>query len=549
LQIDGLILNTIIKDLKANISRQKVKKVFMPKDGRFFITFQFSTLIISLLPESFFIGLIEEKEESPYYPSAFVMLLRKYIKNSTLENISQIGLDRGLILKFLCRLESGEEKIFNLIVELMGRSSNLIFADEDMKILDAFRKKVNESRTILPNTIYSPYKRDSINILSDPFESISEKLISETGYLQGFGKYHLDELFFRAGIEKDKNTEDKKILHSLNKIREEIENADSLYIYKKEHKEIISPFLMASLLEAGYTPEKHTITEAVEIIFSEKNSGIDLNKEKERLFRVIEKEIKKTENLLFNLEEDLKETHDSELLAKKATLLVGNLYKLNPSAKRETVEVINWETNVPWEIELDPRYTIADNSQIMFKKFAKMKRRKAFLGKRIIKTEEYLFYLNQIRQSITDSTDREGLTEIEREMKDEKIIKEKKAKKEKKQTNNPGKLHPRKFINKEFTILVGKNNYQNDYISKNASDNDLWLHTKETPGSHVIIKGNNTTCPQETILYAAKLAARFSKAWQSSNVAVDFTEIKNVRKPKGAKPGLVIYKNFKTVNL
>ncbi len=562
--MDGITLNALVKELNDRLSGRTVKKIFMPADSRFYMVFGKDNLLISLNSASNYICISEGRDQNEDFPSAFVMLLRKYLKNTPLICVRQTGLDRIIEFKFKGRNEFGDDKHYNLFVELMGRNSNMILTEEDNRILDAYRRKVNDFRSVLPGAFLSQCKDKKFDILNDDIDRISEtvvnselgafKTLSET--LQGFSKKHIEEIMNRLDVDKNdivgkKGCGNKKIetvSEVIRKIKNEIENSRELYIFSSKTGNLleISPLALTKYDLNDCEVAKHTPSKAVEIFHSGIKREFDINAFKDPYMKIIVREIKKTEANLENMREDFSETSEIEILQKEAELLVGNIYKFDPNSRRDFVEVENWENGEKTIIKLDNLFSVSRNVQMRFRKVAKLKRRMEITGKRISKFEEYLFYLNQLYLSLINCDDKSDLQDIVDEMQSQNLITVKRNNKGIKKKKEKEVSSPREFEFEGYRIFVGKNNIQNDKLTKESKDNDIWLHTQKIPGSHVVIKSEGRQIGEKIVLRAARYAAAYSKASQSSNVPVDYTEVKNVWKPKGAKPGLVLYKNFKT---
>ncbi|WP_129409251.1 Rqc2 family fibronectin-binding protein [Marinitoga lauensis] len=262
---------------------------------------------------------------------------------------------------------------------------------------------------------------------------------------------------------------------------------------------------------------------------------------KKKLEKIVIKEIEKYEKLYKKLKSEEKEIKKIPELEKQGRLLQAYLYQFQN--KTDSVTVDDWETGKKVTIKLNPLKTPNENLQMIFKKVHKLKSKEEHLKKRLKITKEMIDYLYQLWQSIDLVEDIETLTEIKEEMIEEKIIHDNQKKKKRKKILSK----PYEFNYKDYKILVGKNNIQNDKITREADREDIWLHAQGIPGAHVIIKTNKQEIPEDVLIFAASLAAKYSKGRYSSKVSVDYTQKKHVWKPKGAKPGMVLYNNFKTL--
>jgi predicted ribosome quality control (RQC) complex YloA/Tae2 family protein len=319
-----------------------------------------------------------------------------------------------------------------------------------------------------------------------------------------------------------------------------------LYVYlKDDSKTLLSPIPLLYAVDSGYDVKKMMPSEAVEFVNGVKRKSSILSEKKIMFLKILEKEHKKVESNVFNLEKDLLECSKVEDLQFKAELIMGNIYKLNPKKNYEIIDVTDWNTGREKRIELNKKYNLSSNAQRMFKKSSKLKRRKDIVERRISKLSKKLFYIEEIIHSIDLIETEDDLKEIKQEMMESGFIKEKVLKKKGK---TPKKITgiPRKFNYMEFEIFVGKNNRQNDRICHTFSREEYWFHAQKIPGSHVVINSAGREIPEDVLNMAARLAAYFSKGKNGTKIPVDYTKLKYVKKPKGAAPGFVIYDNFKT---
>jgi predicted ribosome quality control (RQC) complex YloA/Tae2 family protein len=585
MHIDGLTLSKIVPELKGVFLNQRVNKVFMPSESRFYFVFFKETLLVSLLPEASYLQIVPCKEDSPFFPPAFVMLLRKYLKGAICTDINQLGLDRVIRISFLNLTPEKKERNYSVYIELMGRNANLIFCDESGIIIDAFHRKTNSDRNLLPTNAYTPYSKegprlDQWNFLTGK-EFLRQRSISINDEMsvvqfiesefQGIGRYSSTEICIRAEIESDTRvsslTQDdiENLNLVLNSVKEEISGTKKLYLWEKEERQsYVTAFYMHSLAHNGYSHSLKEPSEAIEAAFSVSRSQSEILRIKKRLTKRLEKEIRKVESNLDSMQTDLSETTNHDIYEKTGKLILTNLYRYGANAKTDNMLVDDWETGKKITIPLDPQISISNNAQLFFKKSTRLKRRNEILNTRIHKYEALLYYLQQILQSLNDADDFNSIQEIVKELeqeshfiRDDQVFSDKEKKivahfsnKKKKATSllcQESRSQYRIFEKAGFKIFVGKNNYQNDRLIKDAKDGDYWFHTQGIPGSHVIVKNKNQPLPEEVLLFAARLAARFSKASQSTKVPVDYTDIKYVKKPKGFRPGMVVYREQKTL--
>lgn len=536
----------------------------MPSNGRFYFEFSHKVLYVSLLSSDCYCCFTKKKEPSPNHPNSFTMFLRKYLNGSRFISCTQLGSDRIMELRLSKRDEIGDIRTYRLFFEIMGRNSNLIITDEKNRILESWRKLINDKRSVINGIEYIPYigsgisltelKNKDYNYLSSvcekysPAEKVSRFIQKE---FQGIGKQNLEEILYRTTIDKSDYTEilqDGKIL-ILKKILLDIDNELSdlnLYVYEKEDaKPLLSPMSLIHAIDEGYSVKKMNPSEAVEYVNGSRRKNTVINERKARLRKILEKELGKLESNINNLEKDLLECTKSEELQLKAELIMGSIYKFDPRKNYEIVDVMNWQTGREKRIELNKKFNLNHNAQRMFKKASKLKRRTTIVQKRILKLSKRLAYIEDIIHSVELIEDENDFNEIRQEMIDAGYIVDKNRRK--KAQNKKKVSSPRKFKFMDFEILVGKNNRQNDLICRSHSREEFWFHAQKIPGSHVVINSAGREIPEEVFQIAARLAAYFSKGKTGTKIPVDYTRLKYVKKPKGAAPGFVIYDHFKTL--
>ena len=270
-----------------------------------------------------------------------------------------------------------------------------------------------------------------------------------------------------------------------------------------------------------------------------------INQKSQSMTKTIETKLERSQNKLAKQKEELLEAKDRDKYKVYGDLISANLYAIEKGSREIEVENFYSENLDKIKIPLDERYSATENAQKYYKKYSKLKNANILLSKQILETEDEINYLEHVLNSLDNCEETIELEEIKEELIKEGYLKA--GKKNKKKTVS--KTKPLHYLSQDgFHIYVGKNNRQNDYLSlKFAHKEDLWLHVQKIPGSHVIIKSNGQNIPNTTLEEAAILAAYYSKGKQSKNVAVDYTHRKNIRKPKGAKTGMVIYENFNTI--
>ena len=564
MNVDGITLRVLINEFSSILGSNFLKKVQMPTSGRFYFEFSHSILFCSLLSSDCYCCLTEKKEASPAHPEGFVMLLRKYLNGSRLQRVVQIGTDRIMSLELTKRDEIGDVITYKVFLEMMGRNSNLIITDESNLIIDVWKRTITQTRSLIPGVTYEPYLANGISLseyedkgldfliaqisMSEPNQKLSRFIQSQ---FQGIGRQNLEEIFYRLDLNKniplsDLNDDHILALHEIliticNELKE-----GSLYVYESEgQKSLISPMPLLYALEMDYSVSKMEPSKALEYINGKVRLHSKLTEKKTKLLKTLDKEMKRAQSNIENLEKDLKESSKTDQLQKNAELIMGNIYKFDTKKNYEIIDVTDWKTGKEIRIELNKKYSLAINAQRLFKRASKLKRREEFVQKRLKKLNRRVFYLEGVYDALENTQTNEELEDVQGEMKESGLLPKtqptKKGKEKAKQESSP-----RKFMYKGFEIIVGKNNKQNDRICHQYSREEYWFHAQKIPGSHVIINSAGKEVPEDVKEMAAKLAARFSKGRISTKIPVDYTKLKYVKKPKGSPPGFRLYDNFKT---
>ncbi|WP_066502912.1 Rqc2 family fibronectin-binding protein [Abyssisolibacter fermentans] len=574
MSLDGIVIHALVDEFNTKLVNAKIDKVYQPEKDEIHLNIHSKKnkykLLISASSNNTRIHLTNISKSNPISPPMFCMLLRKHLQGTRIVNISQPEFERIIYFDVKGVNELGELTEKRLIVEIMGKHSNIILVEKNGdKIIDAIKRiypDISTIRQVLPGMSYSlPPSQNKINPLTtinhNFFSNIPTEYYSLEIYkyiyksFMGISPLVAREICFDAGIEYntpiaelDIKSLDKlnisfdKLLNQINNNTYEptiVKNDDTIIAFsainlKQYHNDIfITDTSMSKILQTYYT--QRDLSERI------KQSSYDLRKN-------ITNKIERNRKKLAKQQQQVLEAQKREKYKIYGELITSNIYKLS---KGDTnLECINYysENQEIINIKLDKKLYPAQNAQKYYKKYNKLKNTAIYAAEQIEKTKQELLYLENVLYSINNCTNLLELDEIKEELLNEGYIKEKTKKKAKKKKKNEA-TKPRHYISSEgYDIYVGKNNNQNDYITlKLAQKEDLWLHTKEIAGSHVIVKANNTEIPEKTIIEAAILAAYYSKGNQSSNVPIDYTLKKNVKKPNGAKPGMVIYKTNSTI--
>ncbi|RAK23312.1 putative ribosome quality control (RQC) complex YloA/Tae2 family protein [Anoxybacillus vitaminiphilus] len=555
MSFDGIFTYVMTKELKETIESGRITKIHQPFKHELVLQIrargQNYKLLLSAHPTYARVHLTNEAYDNPAEPPMFCMLLRKHLEGSIIETVKQVDLDRIIIIETKGRDEIGDLSVKQLIIEIMGRHSNIILVDKKTNtIIDSIKHlppSVNRHRTVLPGYEYiAPPSHGKINPLLVNEETILKKLDFNSGKLaeqlvqhfSGISPLFAKEAVFRAGI-ANRATLPKSFIAMV----EDVKLGRIMpQIYYHDTKETFYVLPLTHL--QGETKTFSTLSEMLDRFYFGKAERDRVKQQAHDLERFITNEKTKNEKKLKKLEQTLKEAEKAEQYRLYGELLTANLYAIKRGDKQ--VEVINYydENGSTITITLDPQKSPSENAQSYFQKYQKAKNSVHIVQEQIERTKQEVDYFERLLQQI-ESASPKDVEEIREELIEEGYLRARQSKQAKKQKQ--GKIELEKYISSDGTeILVGKNNKQNDYLTnKLAHKDEIWLHTKDIPGSHVVIRSKNPS--EQTILEAANLAAYFSKARQSSSVPVDYTKIRYVKKPSGAKPGYVIYENQQTI--
>ncbi len=556
---DGIAISAVAKELSEKITGGKIDKIYQPENDEIIIALRSSYINYKLLltcnPSFPRIHLTNNSKDNPSTAPVFCMVLRKHLTGGKILSIKQINFDRIINIVVEAFNEMGDLVKKTLVIEIMGKHSNIILLDDSDSVIDSIKHISYEKssvRPIFPGRKYTlPPSDNRINPCNYDFESFknlakkNNDLASAIyrGYF-GISPVAAKEICFVSDIFKYSDDDSLKILYE-NFFKTVNSEKREFYIYYDNNKRILdfSCFEMPSLAENK--KEKFSeINELLDFYYKEKDIFFRVNQKSLDIKKIIENNIdrcKKKSKLYANTLENIK---DRDRLKLYGELITSNIYAIEKGISEFTCQNFYDENLANITIKLDPMLTASENAQKYFKKYNKEKRTFEALKKQITDNENELDYLKTVLISLNSCFDEADIREIREELYNEGYLKKKKnaAKKEK-------KSKPMAFISSDgFNIYVGKNNLQNDFLTmKFAHGNDIWLHTENIPGSHVIIKTNSQEIPESTIFEAASLAAYYSQASLQNKVSVVFTNKKNVKKPTGAKPGMVIYNNYKTI--
>lgn len=484
-------------------------------------------------------------------PSAFVSLLRARLKGAVLVKVEQINFDRVVKFTFDVKNLIGESEKFALYHEVTGTFGNLILVKNGV-CLGAFKDVISSKRTILRGAKYIPPKENRTDpeligeeVFSDRHERLDRALVKN---VKGLSKKDTLQIIRRAEISFDTivgtltSKQRESILNVIHSIVNEVKKPGAYLLLENGVPKDVYAF--KPLGESKYFEK---VSQAIEALLSAKKIHTVTESKRSTLKKLIKRLINKTE---FTIDKITKEIHNAEganEFRKYGELLIANLHSL--PKRTDQVKVTDWESGKEFSIKLDPKIDVSKNAQHFFKIYGNLKRQLEGAKKRLKILQKRLLYLQELQDEVGDSEDLNELMDIQIELVQNGFMPNKKNRFKKKRKKTQEST-PLTFEYKGFKIIVGKNNIQNDKITQRiASAEDLWFHARKVPGSHVVIITAGRRPPQEVIEMAASLAAGHSRYKEAEWVDVDYTLVKNVSKPKGAHPGFVLYKKFKTLRV
>jgi len=569
---DGILLNCVVNELKQKILNGRIEKIYQPEKDEINLLIRGKginhRLLISASANNSRIHLSEINKSNPLSAPMFCMLLRKHLLGGRIIDIEQPDFERIAIVHIECKDELGDLTVKKLIAEVMGRHSNIILTDDNGKILDSIKRinhEISSVREVLPGKQYIlPPSQGKQNPLLYDYETFfnfidnsqilksPDKLISDS--FTGISRVSAREIVFRAiggkecGIKDLSLAEKHKLSSSFVDFFNLVRKGDfSPRLLKDDHDYPVEVFPFPFYHYSHEHQEVFlSVSQALEVYYKERDQRDRLKQHTSNLRKILNTNLERAQNKLGVLLEELESAEKAETYKLWGELITANLYSIPKGV--EEVKLVNYydPDGSIVEIPMDPQKSPSQNAQFYFKKYNKAKNAVEMISEQIKETKEEINYIESQLDNLYKCTDELEVQEIREELAREGYIK---ANDGKKHVQKPTPSKPYHFISSDgFDIFVGKNNAQNDRLTlKTAAPEDIWMHVKEIPGSHVIIRTQGRNIPDKTLFEAAMLAAYFSKARSSSNVPVDYCHRKNVKKPNGAKPGMVIYEHYNTI--
>ena len=541
---DGAFLHKITQELSVAVGCH-MDKIYQPSRDELVLTLRkkgfAERLLITAKSGNARLHFTANKYENPENPPMFCMLMRKYLNAARLVDIMQPNLERVAVLVFSSSNEMGDIVEIKLVCELIGNKANIILVNENGRIIDSLRHSDIESggRLILPNAVYEfPESQNKLNPLTTEL-SVIIKRAEETSYLKTVDGF--SPLICRE-IEESENPKDR-----FAQILNDLKTADNPVLIL-DNNNLPFDFTFTDIKQYGssFKTEKfESFSALLDEFYTKKETVSRINSSAKDIIKLINNLKNRTEKKISLRLLDLEKCKNRETLRVYGELIKANLYSIKNGS--EFAEVVNYYDSElkTVKIPLNPAISPSANANKYFKDYKKSYTAEQTLTALIEKDRKELEYFDAVSDSINRSSTLSDLQEIREELEETGYIKRTKDKRKKGNSNSAFK----EYTSEEgYRILVGKNNKQNDLITTQiASKLDLWFHTKDIAGSHVLVMSGGKEVSDQTVLQAATLAAKNSKAAASSKVAVDYTPVKFVKKPNGAKPGMVIYTTNKTI--
>ncbi len=573
--LDGLVLHAIVQELKA-CAGGRINKIHQPGENDIVMHIraqgQNLKLLLSANPTYPRAHFTEQQFVNPLEAPMFCMLLRKHCEGGVIESVEQIGLERILHIHVRQRDELGDISLKTIIVEIMGRHSNIILVDPASgTILDGIHHvtpAISSYRIVMPGSAYTaPPAQEKVNPLFLQRDEFMAALAPDSGSAEGemngkpekleqriverfsgVSPLAAREIVYRSShplhaLVSDTNASSLwDTFHSIMQCIRSHQYRPNIVVEARSGKQFFSVFELTHI--EGSAAFFATIGECLESFYGDKAERDTVKQRTLDLIRFLQNEKNKNSKKLEKLQETLNEAKDADKHRILGELLTASLHNVKKGDK--VLETINYyeEDQRTVQIPLDPLLTPSENAQRYFKKYTKTKNSLTIVQEQLEQTHKEILYIASLQQQL-GSASLSDIAEIREELTEQGYLRDRGKKQRKKKKQDKPLLSC--FMSSEgIPIYVGKNNIQNEYLTNRlAQSADTWLHTKDIPGSHVVIRSN--VFSDETLLEAAQLAAYFSQAKESSQVPVDYTLIKHVHKPNGAKPGFVIYEHQKTL--
>lgn len=559
--LDGFTLRALVAELAPLLADARLTKIHQPaRDEVALILYHQRRdwrLVLSVNPRWARLSVEDIGPDNPPAPPPFCMVLRKHLDGARLVEIAQDGLERVVTLAFAVRDELGELRRKRLLLEIMGRHSNLILLDERGTVIDAIRRVGDEDapRPLLPGLPYAPpprpLKPDALTAdrasLAGALRSCLPAAAALSDGLFGLSPLLAREICARAGIdprapaEALRPTEIDAIYDSLAALRSDKQALRPQAVTLPDGRTEFSAY---ELTQFGAEPRRYypSINSLVADVLGGEERREAIASLKRSLAAVVRRESERCQRKRAAQLEEARRGAEADDLRLIGELILANLHRLR---KRMTDVTLADYAGNERTVKLDPSLSPSDNAQAYFRRYARAKKAAVAAAEQARRTGEELAYLNEVAFAIEQANDITTLNDIGAELAEQGYLRDATGARPAKAATSA----PRRFISADgYEILVGRNNIQNDLVTmKLARPGDIWLHAKDIPGAHVILRAGNGPLPASAIAEAAALAAYYSSARAATKVPVDYTERRHVRKVPGARPGMVIYDHQKTI--
>lgn len=564
--LDGITVRFLKNELEPVLIGARAEKIYMPAKNELVIVFRTRNgafrLFFSCAGSSSRVNLTEFAPDNPDKPPMLCMLLRKHLSGAVLKSIRQHGFDRILFFDFDATNEIGDKVCFTLCAEIMAQRSNIILINENGKIVDAVKRidDENSAREILPGGTYVlPPLMEKSDLTTADIKALSESIAESDAVLskailnavEGVSPLIGREIAFRiCGEDK---TAKSLTFSQIKLLKNELEVIENLIVNNKPESVLLldadskprdfSYMPITQYDNAVITVKAESISELMDTFFYEKDRAERTHKRAGDLYKILNNAIERVARRVNNQMAELKECDNKEQLRIFGELITANQYSLEKGAAY--FDLPNYyDDNKEIRIPVNPAFSPQKNAQKYYKDYKKAHTAEKMLTGLIEQGKTELVYLESVLDSLSRAETEPELAAIRNELSDGNYIKKRKVIKQK-QKELPFLEYK---TSDGFKVLVGRNNIQNDKLTfKTANNHDIWLHTQGVAGSHTIILSDKKEITGTAILEAAQIAAYHSKARDSKNVPVDYTSVKNLRKPNGSPYGFVVYNTYKTI--
>jgi predicted ribosome quality control (RQC) complex YloA/Tae2 family protein len=568
---DGIVIANIINELKDTLIGGRINKIAQPEKDELIITIKGKEreqykLLLSAGAGLPLIYLTQNTKPSPLTAPNFCMLLRKHLNSARIIDITQPDFERIINIKLEHLDEMGDERIKYLIIELMGKHSNIIFCDENMVILDSIKRInqfVSSVREVLPGRDYFiPTTTEKLNPLTITFDEFQKHVLKKTmpiskaiyTNLTGISPLIANEVCCRASIDAGDYTDSLSdeigfhLYRTFDRLMEDVKASSfTPNIVSLEGVPVEFSSVSLTCYSNHDVQTFSSISALLESFYASKSSVARIRQKSADLRKVVSNAIDRASKKYDLQLKQLQDTEKRDKFKVYGELITAYGYGLEPGTK--VLNTINYYNDEEISIPLDPTILPMENAKLYFEKYNKLKRTFDALNIQLQETSDELIHLESIRTSLDIAVEEDDLIELKRELTEYGYVKRKftsgnkKLEKKAKSKKVSGKSKPYHYLSSDgYHMYVGKNNFQNDELTfQFAEGGDWWFHAKKMAGSHVIVKAGGSELPDRTYEEAAKLAAYYSSGRDADKVEIDYTLRKNVKKPSGGKPGFVVY--------